>query len=391
MPFIQCINARHITGVRFLKGSYAVMNHFFSELSQFFLVNPLKRLQPLLIIGCFSISFNAISQTNIPLLNESPALVDSVPEPQLTEKVSAEEWLIKLRNSLTTSNFQAGIVTMKAGKTTSYSWLHGVVAIADDNGKESADVKTIEVESISPLMGSGVSNFRQDQVVTFIEPNKEAYSIKSESIRKFIPPIFYKNALDLSSNYNFVMSSKSEIGGRPAQLIRLESINHTTHDYWIWLDVQSSLPLRMAFVNQKNEVIEQVVMTQLSLFSGPSEDIIKLSQHILPAPILSARTTGQETNNWDMSWLPDGFTLIKSDRHHLSITGEVSDYYLYSDGLVEFSIYVQRQLESFNSPLILQEGAMSFVMLRSEGFDVTVVGEIPTNTAHKIARSIKSN
>jgi len=392
MPFIQCINARHITGVCFLKGSYSVMTHFFSDLRRIVLVNLLKNVKTLFIIGVFSISFNGFSQTNLsqantPLSNDDIAAVENTSEAQGDDATNADAFLIKLKNALTTSNFQAGIVTMKAGKTTSFNWLHGVVAI--NNGIEND--KAVEVESISPLIGTGVSNLRHDQVVTFIEPNKEAYSIKSDSIRKFIPPIFYQDATQLSANYKFVMVSESQIGGRPAQLMRIESIDDTTYDYWVWIDIQSSLPLRMAFVNQKSEVIEQVVMTQLSVFSGPNEDIINLSQHILPAPTELLTTTNQETNNWNMSWLPDGFTLIKSDRHHLSVTGEVSDYYLYSDGLVEFSVYVQRQLGSFNSPLILQEGAMSFVMMRSDGFDVTVVGTVPTETAHKIARSIKSN
>lgn len=368
------------------------MNHFFKNLSYTVSINPFKSVKSLFLIGALTISFNSfsqtnLSQTNLPLSDDNSGAIEKVSEPQVDTSISSDAWLLKLKTALTTSNFQAGIVAMKAGKTTSFIWLHGVVTRDDGITGD----KAVEVESISPSMGTGVSNVRQGNLVTFIEPNKEAYSITSDSIRKFIPPIFYQDATELSSNYKFVMETESQIGGRSAQLMRIESIDNTTYDYWVWIDVQSSLPLRMAFINQKNELVEQVVMTQLSVFSEPNDDIINLSEHTLPAPVELVTTTNQETNNWNMSWLPNSFTLIKSDRHHLSATGEVSDYYLYSDGLVEFSIYVQRQLDSFNSPLILQEGAMSFVMMRSDGFDVTVVGTIPADTAHKIARSIKSN
>lgn len=319
----------------------------------------------------------ASSKDETPAIEVQTLKVESV---DAIETLDAEYWLTKLKSALTESNFQAGIVTMKADKTVSYNWLHGVLP-----GEQ-----PLEVESISPLIGGGVSNLRHNQVVTFIEPNKQAYSIKSDSIRKFVPPIFYQDVKQLKGSYQFVLVSKNQIAGRSAQLIRIESIDDSAYNFWVWIDVQSALPLRMAFVNENSEVIEQILMTHLSLFTGPTEEMIKLGQQVLPQPANSLIANHQETNNWNMQWLPKGFSLIKSDRHHLSITREVSDYYLYSDGLVEFSVYVQRQLDSFTSPLILKEGAMSFVMVRSQGFDVTVVGTIPTQTAHKIAASVKS-
>ena len=115
----------------------------------------------------------------------------------------------------------------------------------------------------------------------------------------------------------------------------------------------------------------------------------KLLELDLPEPVTAVIATQNETNNWQMTWLPDGFELVKSDRHHVSISREVSDYYLYSDGLVEVSIYVQRPLDSFKSPIVLKDGATSFVMLRASGFDVTVVGKVPAEVAYQIATNVK--
>lgn len=356
------------------------MYRYFLDFNQLISINLNKLLMLIVFTSAISVSGNVLAKSDLIPDNENSELTANTS----AEKLNAKSWLAKLKSALTKSNFQAGIVTMKADKTKSYNWLHGV--IVDENGTE----KALEVEAISPLIGVGVSNIRHNQIVTFIEPNKEAYSIESDSIRKFIPPIFYQDVNQLADSYQFVMVSKNQIGGRSAQLIRIESIDDTAYNYWVWIDVESALPLRMAFVNKKGEVIEQILMTHLSVFSQPTEEIIKLSEHKLPKPPSSLIATHQETNNWNMNWIPSSFDLIKSDRHHLSITREVSDYYLYSDGLVEFSVYVQRQLDSFNSPLVLQEGAMSFVMVRSDGFDVTVVGTIPAETAYKIASSVKS-
>ena len=291
---------------------------------------------------------------------------------------TVDGWLAQLKKALTETNFDAGVVTTKANKTESFKWIHGVVG-----GRE--------VESISSLIGGRVSTIRQGSTVSFIEPNKPVYSVASDSIRNFIPPIFYKDPKELEDSYQFVMVSKNQVGGRAAQLIRIESIDNATYNIWLWLDLETGLPLRLDYINLKGEVVERMLMTHLTVFSGPNEDVYKLAGLSLPQPAADVIATADDTNDWKMDWVPRGFELIKSDRHHVSISREVSDYYLYSDGLFEFSIYIQRPLESYDSPLLLREGATAFVMLNAGGFDVTVVGAIPVDTAYKIATHTRRN
>lgn len=322
---------------------------------------------------------------------QSEALVQAQdkPEAQLQqvakpngEKVNAAYWLKKLQEALTKSNFEAGIVTLKGEKTESYQWTHGV--------KVSEDGTEVEIERVSPLIGNGITAIRKNQTLSFFESNKEPYSISGVSIRNFIPAIFYKDFGDLVDSYQFVLVSKSQIAGRSAQLIRIESVTKEAYNFWVWIDVISGLPLRMAYIDEQGEVVEQVLMTHLSYLPEPNEEIKKLFGIQLPPVANTAIAMNQQTNNWQLEYTPNGFELLKSDRHHVSINREVADYYLFSDGLVEYSVYVQRPIESFNSPLVLKDGGTSFVMVHADGFDVTVVGMLPAETAFKIAKSVKS-
>jgi sigma-E factor negative regulatory protein RseB len=293
-------------------------------------------------------------------------------------KVDAAYWLAKLKTALTSTNFEAGIVNLKGGKTESFQWVHGVL----DSGEE--------VERISPLIGGGITTVRRQDTVTFFESNNEPYSLKSASIRAFIPPVFYKDATQLGDSYRFVMVSKSQIAGRSAQLIRIESKSRQAYNFWVWIDVLSGLPLRMAYVAEGGDILEQVLMTHLTMLPELTDELKKIAEVTLPEAPDTSLVNHQQTNNWQMTWMPDGFELIKSDRHHVSINREVADYYLYSDGLTELSVYVQRPLESFTSPIVLTDGATSFVMLRGPGYDVTVVGKVPPAVANKIATSVHS-
>lgn len=294
------------------------------------------------------------------------------------QATTAQEWLLQLKKALTEKNFDAGVVSTRANKTESYKWIHGVVG-----GRE--------VESISPLIGGKASTVRQGNTVAYIEPNKPVYSISSSSIRNFIPPVFYRDPNQLAESYQFVLVSKNQVGGRPAQLLRLESKDNTTYNIWLWLDLETGLPLRLDYVDLKGNIVERMLMTHLTVFSGPTEDIYKLAGITLPQPAADVIASSKDTNNWQFQWVPKGFELVKSDRHHVSISREVSDYYLYSDGLFEFSVYIQRPLNSYESPLLLREGATAFVMLNAGEFDVTVIGAVPVETAYKIARNIKRN
>ena len=306
---------------------------------------------------------------------ESPKVDAQVIKQEITNE-TALDWLAKLKMALMTVNFDAGVISTKANKTDSYKWLHGLV-----DGQE--------VESLAPLIGGGVSTIRKGNTVSFIETNKQIFSIEASSIRNFIPPVFYKDVNVLADSYQFVLVSKNQIGGRSAQLIRIESKDNSTFNYWVWVDTATGLPLRMEYVNQAGEVIERMLMTHLAVYSEPTEELLEVAKLELPKATTVDIASNKDTNDWSMNYIPQGFELVKSDRHHVSISREVSDYFLYSDGLVEFSIYIQRPLESFQSPIVLQEGATSFVMINASGFDVTVVGSVPAKTSHKIATSIK--
>lgn len=300
-------------------------------------------------------------------------------ETQSTDaKKEVRHWFEMLQNALTTMNFDAGVVTNKGRNTISYRWIHGKL----ENG--------VEVESLQSLVGDGATTVRQNNKVSYIENNKEAYSVTSNSIRKFIPSVFYQDYSILSDSYQFVSVSKSSIAGRITQLIRLESKQKDTYNYWVWLDEETGLPLRLAFVNEDGEVVEQTILTHLRVLPANSEELSLIANMNLPEPATEQIASQQEMNSWQLNWLPNGFDVIKSDRHHIPMSREVSDYFLFGDGLVEFSVYIQRPLNSFESPLVLNEGATTLVMHRANGFDVTVVGRIPADSALKIAQSVSS-
>tara|TARA_B100000315_G_scaffold159905_1_gene148437 strand:- start:183 stop:446 length:264 start_codon:yes stop_codon:yes gene_type:complete len=80
---------------------------------------------------------------------------------------------------------------------------------------------------------------------------------------------------------------------------------------------------------------------------------------------------------------------IKQDTRRLALTGQVVEYKLFSDGLVDVSVYVQPADDALGETLALRNEVSTFLTLTDGKAQVTVVGEIPLQTANAIATSLR--
>ncbi|CAH9050700.1 Sigma-E factor regulatory protein RseB [Pseudoalteromonas holothuriae] len=292
--------------------------------------------------------------------------------------VSAKQLLKNMATAVHTRNFDASFVVLKGKGMEPYRWVH-----AKYQGKE--------LELLSLLNGAGLEIVRVDDLVTYYEPQSAPYSVKTDSIAGPIPEVLFKGVEALLDHYDFVLGGKGRIAGRPAQLVRVEAKDDTKYNYWLWIDTQSSLLLKAAYVNQQGELLEQLQLTHISVTPEPAEQILELAQREFPAPLPALKLNKDETvqSNWQIGWLPEGFKLLKSDRHKLDLNNELADYYLFSDGLVDISVFVQRPLPGQRPSGALSSGATTVYVHNSGAYDVSVVGNIPAVTAKNIAESVK--
>ena len=277
-----------------------------------------------------------------------------------------------------TRNFDASFVVVKGQAMEPYRWLH-------------AKQGDIELEHLSLLNGAGLEMVRVDDQVTYFEPHSEPYSVKTDSIAGPIPEVLFKDINRLSAHYDFVLGGKGRIAGRSAQLVRIESKDEYKYNYWIWLDTESSLLLKSAYVNHKGEMLEQLQLTHISVTEQPAPMLVEMQNRDFPAVLATndlASDGDGAANDWKIGWLPDGFKLLKSDRHKLDLNNELADYYLYSDGFVEVSVFIQRPLPGKRASGALTSGATTVYVHNGGSFDVSVVGNIPAMTAKAIAESV---
>ncbi|WP_165727559.1 MucB/RseB C-terminal domain-containing protein [Pseudoalteromonas sp. 31A1] len=289
----------------------------------------------------------------------------------------AKDLLLKMANAVHTRNFDASFVVVKGKTMEPYRWVH---ALQGDT----------ELEHLSLLNGAGLEMVRIDNQVTYFEPQSEPYSLKTDSIAGPIPEVLFKDIDRLSAHYDFVLGGKGRIAGRAAQLVRIESKDEYKYNYWIWLDMESSLLLKAAYVNHEGEALEQLQLTHISVTEQPAGMLLEVLNRNFPTPLPNDALINEDSTatNWQISWLPDGFELLKSDRHKLDLNNELTDYYLFTDGFVEISVFIQRPLPGKRLSGALTSGATTVYVHNGGNFDVSVVGNVPSMTAKAIAESV---
>lgn len=294
------------------------------------------------------------------------------------ETLTAEQFLNNMASAVKLRNFDASFVVLKGKGMEPYNWAH-------------ANTPQGELELLSLLNGAGLEIVRVGDRVTYYEPQSQAYSVQTDSIAGPIPEVLFKDFSKLKDNYTFVLGGKGRIAGRPAQLIRIQSIDNSKYNYWLWIDTQSSLILKSAYVTQKGELVEQLQLTHISVTPDPAPKLLQLLDREFPKalPDIAKQNKVEVKDNWNITWLPKGFRLLKSDRRKLDLNNELADYYLFTDGLIEVSVFVQRPLAGKSLNGSLSSGATTVYIHSNGAFDVSVVGKIPPATAKLLAESVK--
>lgn len=292
------------------------------------------------------------------------------------ETEQAEPWLERLAQSLQSLNFSTSFVVVKNNQAEPYHWFHGVNADGD------------ELEILSLLNGPRRDILRKKNVVSYIEPELPPYSVVSQQISGPIPAILRMDATTLSQTYDFISVGRSRVLGRPAQLIRIVSKDPHRYGHWLWLDQKTGMLLKLAIASRTGQLLEQIQFTHLDITPELSESLQKLQQSTLPKVIEIPEGYQAQTLQWQVKWLPEGFKQINANRHRISATKKPVEFMLFNDGLVDVSVYVNGSEDTQRATDYVMDGATVVLNQVVNGFEVSVVGKIPANTAKAIADSV---
>jgi sigma-E factor negative regulatory protein RseB len=292
-------------------------------------------------------------------------------------KLSGSQWLIKMANSIQQLNYQISLVVNRpSADTVPFLWRHGVF----DNG--------VTMEQLNILNGPGKEYIRVNRVISVFEPDATPYSLMSNLIDGPIPSQLLLSPLALQAGYEFIAVGRGRVSGRVAQQIRIISRDNTRYSYQLWVDEETGIPLKLNMLDLKGQLVKQVQVSQLQVTEQPDPYFSRINHAMLPAVSTPTKTSHQ--HGWRVAYLPAGMREVKRNTHRLAVTGQVVEYAMLSDGLVEISIYVMPSASEDMQNNLYRHESKTLLTIVEGDVQVTVIGEIPPQTANKIATSLST-
>lgn len=292
-------------------------------------------------------------------------------------------WLKDTANALRVRNYQGIVVFGSGPDMRTLRIVHRF-----HNGREQ--------ERVQALSGNGVEILRDDDVVTCIHPRNRQVTVERRQLRGLMEAMKRLSEAEVGEEYRLVRGEDVSLLERSCRVYTLIPRDQFRYGYRVYSDAATHLPLKLETLNERQEVVEQMMFTQIEYPASipdealrPSEDASRYEwarshpDDVVRRQALLAR--------WQVRQLPPGFRLVSVRQREPIQGGDVpSEHMIYSDGLSTVSVFVA-PLGSARPHLqgLSRMGAMSAFGRRFLDYQINVMGEVPAGTVELIGASLE--
>lgn len=279
--------------------------------------------------------------------------------------VEALQWLDKMSRSLRQSSYEGVVTLQRDGKLQMIQVSHAVHDGAS-------------VERMTELTGQGAQVERNAHAMSCVHPGDHLLRLGELSAA---------DRCGIAEQYKFRVADSERIAGRNAVNILIEPRDLYRFGYSIALDAETGLLLKMQTISQGNQPLETMQFAHVSYTDALPPAAASAVVHVAQHPHPDGATPGVAVKRpWRVGWLPKGFAATDS-------AAGVSNRRTYTDGLAVFSVFIE-ELDGDIRPgegTVREGGTMTYtrgMRLARQPVLVTVIGEVPVNTARMVADSV---
>lgn len=309
--------------------------------------------------------------------------------------LSPSEWLARMSSALNELEYEGTLVYLHGHELSALRIAHRI-----DDGQAR--------ESLLALSGPVRAVVRDRQEVTCVLPNAHAILVPRNV--SGARAALKQGPFDVERLQDFYLVhplGRSRIAGRDTQVIGIIPRDDLRYGYRFYIDDETGLPLKTDLMDASATPIEQVMFTEVEFIGDGEESIPALAaaRSVPKGPRHSPKAAGVVTalppvretgpdaggaefslSPWRLASLPAGYRVVDGDELHGS-RDAARRWFMVSDGLAVVSVYIEedrgRGLDGQR-----QVGALNAAGRLVDGHQVTVVGEVPTQTVQAIADAV---
>lgn len=290
---------------------------------------------------------------------------------------TAISYLNKMKLAYTQLNYELVYLNTAQNQIEPKRLIHGIV-----DGKR--------IAYFSFLNGAIRETLQFDGKISFYQQGNQPYSFATQRDQSIFANIASFDFAKGNKSYEYIVIGKGRIAGEKAIAIRMISKDNYRYSYIIWLDLKSYLPLRLDIINKANLILEQTMVVSIAISDEINPWLKQLSEQSKPE-VLHLAAPGANISDWNIDWLPTGFVVVRGDQHKLMMhdTNPVS-YIMLDDGIALISVYISNiKTNLTGQQRIVKRGGTLIYTKQRDNMEVNIIGQIPVETAERIAASIK--
>ena len=241
-------------------------------------------------------------------------------------------------------------------------------------------------EELISLNGPVRTLTRENGGVTCTLSGSRPISVHGHGVGKDMLHTWTLDPAALSDHYGVYPLGLARVAGRQTEVVGIIPRDRLRYGYRFYLDQDSGLPLKSDLMGRQEGPIEQVMFTSLNLL--PSQTPAPAAKGSQPGLLQSAaKSVSSDSLSWRFDSLPPGFVLVMRD-NWLDGGGQPVEHFVLADGLASISVYVESDpKEGLEGGTRI--GAVHAAGHRVSGHQVTVVGEVPSETVEAVLAGIR--
>ncbi|WP_295797767.1 MucB/RseB C-terminal domain-containing protein [uncultured Microbulbifer sp.] len=294
------------------------------------------------------------------LPNQAPEQVESGSEETATR--SPVYWLGKMADAVTNLEYRGLVTYEHVGMLETLEVIHGV------RGGE-------QVERVRYLSGTPRE---------LVSRGQDAHCRREGSPLSRAGLWSQMGQQNVQSLYHVLQRGRERVADRDAVVLELRPKDVHRLGMVVSVHEDTGLPLKSMLVNPNGQVLERYQFVELDLSPVKDEDLVAKSPDARESD--AGSDCGSIVSRWQLRWVPPGFKPVASREI------DQGELLVYSDGLSVFTVFVQALGPEMNFNGRAVRGAtvayMDHVVFDKQRYTITVVGEIPVQTAQLVARSV---
>ncbi|MCI0666899.1 MAG: MucB/RseB C-terminal domain-containing protein [Methylococcaceae bacterium] len=291
---------------------------------------------------------------------------------------SARQLLMEMSEAVKNRNYHGTVVYLREKKAETMRVFHALT-----NGVEKERIVAVN----SPMR----EVIRSDQEVTCYLPDARLIYVSRQGARRSFLVRLPEDLESDPSYYEFLVDGREYVIQKEAQVIELRSKDQFRYGRKIWMDLDTRLPLKFEMIDEKGELVEQMMFTDLEVVDHLPAEALTVSSTMNTSDweVRDGESLPDVKQTWTFDGIPQGFRQVFYRRTIMPTDKQAVEHILFSDGFSSVSVYVDKQGNDNVASYQKQWGAINSYSRLLDGYQITVLGAVPAKTVQAIGDGIE--